>query len=65
MTGEAIYNEVKTRLEDAVQDIFIEMQDKLGITSGDVSPEYGFQLEIDTRMLAKMIQLTLEQQKED
>lgn len=42
-------------LDDSVNDIFVTLQDRLGITSGDISPLLALQLEEKTRSLADVI----------
>lgn len=62
MRTENIYEAVKARLEDVVQDIFTEMQGELGILSGDIAPEMDYALEAKTRIFAKQISIVLEEQ---
>ena len=42
-------------LDDSVSDIFVTLQERLGITSGDISPLLALQLEEKTRNLADVI----------
>ena len=46
---------IRGMLDDSVNDIFAVLQDRLGITSGDISPLLALQLEEKTRSLADVI----------
>ena len=65
MTTENIYEEIKDRITEAVDNIFIEMHRRLDITSGDVDPEMNYYLVDDIKTLARAVQLILEKQKKD
>lgn len=46
---------IRGMLDDSVNDIFATLQERLGITSGDVSPLLALQLEEKTRSLVEVI----------
>ena len=46
---------IRGMLDDSVNDIFAVLQDRLGITSGAISPLLALQLEEKTRSLADVI----------
>ena len=50
-------------LEEKVNDIFFEMQEELGIESGDITPLGVLELDKRTEELAEIITLVLENQK--
>lgn len=59
MDIEIVTNEIGELLEDALDDVFLKMQDEYGITNGDISPyEYwcvGDALQILADEIAKVI----------
>lgn len=54
---------VRELLEEKVNDIFLEMQNELNITSGDISPSMAFDLDEEMDNLANIITQILKEQK--
>ena len=61
---DVLKRKVAEMLEDAIQNIYIVMQDKLDITAGDVPVEYAIDEHRETEKLVNIIVRTLEFQKE-
>lgn len=55
--------EIKALLEDKINDVFIEMQQKMDIKSGDITPEMAFTLDEELNRLTEMIRDILCMQK--
>lgn len=53
---------IKESLEDKVHEIFFEMQKRLGIESGDISPLMSFYLSTEEHKFAVLIQRVLDEQ---
>ena len=60
---EGLYNCVLSVLRDKIQDVYIEMQDLIGIKNGDNPIDYAIDEIVATEKLAKIITETLEWQK--
>lgn len=50
---------IKELLEEKINDVFIECQNRLNISSGDIEPLMEFKLETKTEQLAELIQMVL------
>lgn len=59
-TARKIYN----KLDDAINNIFFEMQNELGIDNGDAYPEDVFDLDDMEEKIAEKIEQMLERQRE-
>jgi len=59
-----MYNAIFDKLQDKVTDIFIEMQDELGITCGDCAPLDEIALDDAEGELAEIIADMLKKQME-
>ena len=60
---EGLYDCVLSVLRDKIQDVYIEMQDLIGIKNGDNPIDYVIDEIVTTEKLAKIITETLEWQK--
>ena len=61
--NEIRFERITAALTDAIENIFIAEQEKANITDGGIAPEIEFQLNKDTKLLALVITLALEQQE--
>ena len=55
--------EIMGMLEDKVQDIFIQKQNELGISSGDISPMVDYDLMTTLEKLSQIIDYALTEQE--
>lgn len=58
-------DKIKGMLDDKVNEIFIECQSEMGITSGDITPEMALRLDEELDKLTEMIRDILGMQKGD
>lgn len=61
--NEIRFERIMAALTEAIENIFIAEQEKANITDGGIVPEIEFQLNKDTKLLALVITLALEQQE--
>ena len=59
-SNNSLYYCVLNLLQDRIQNIYLEMQNRMGITNGDVAPETALKETIATENIARIITETLE-----
>ena len=63
MDTEKLRNEIIAKLDDHIEQIFIELQTELGIEDGDISPYDSLELEYVVKELSARMEIILLKQK--
>ena len=58
-------DKIKDLLDEKVNEVFIECQSEMSITSGDIAPEMALRLDEELENVAEMITDIVEMQKGD